>query len=570
MGLSVVMNEAYPNLDLTSLWPMLAAMVVVAGVLHIWFAILLMVLARKTGTANGWLALLPVLNLFLMCMVGRRSCGWVLAMFVPFLNVIAFAYIWGGIAAARNQSPWLGLLMLVPLVNLLLPLILCFGPATGYAPVAAQYVSAGPMRGCGKCGQSAGESDAFCAHCGSPFGVAVSPVRKQVPVQPMVMAPRPATAGSGCWIVLIVMGLFGVSALGCCGVGGYFLLAPKPYTPPVRQLAQLPPAMAGSMSLLPRDSVSEGQAAPASIASQTFGGPGAATRPRTVSLPPEQFPRGIDVGSIPQVASDVTSAVYRTGPTAPPVSIQILNMPNAAASAENWVSQAAQATGGVTTPVTIRSPNGQEFSGTQIESSTDYICILTSYDDGTTVFVSSRSGESAAIASRLAGNLGNSGGLSDPQVEPYICVLPAIAIGSLEIVELFTATGDGIMAVAANLSPEEASDPQLQQAIAQFRQFVPAFVTAAVLEDSAAQEWNALVGTYATVGQATRIWRLIEWTAGWGATGRIAIHGTNGLWFDETDGRIVLFQKGPHVVVLRGPVGVPLDQLIALGEGLQL
>lgn len=563
-------NDLFANLDLAGLWPMLVAGLVVAGVLHVWFAILLMVLAGKTGTRNGWVALLPFFNLFLMCSIGRRSWGWVFAMFVPFLNLIAFAYIWGGIAAARGQSPWLGLLMLVPLLNLLLPLILCFGPSTGYAPPVVQYVTTGPLRGCGKCGQAASESDAFCAHCGSPIVVQTPPVLKAAPVQPVMMAPRPATANSGCWIVFVVMGLFGVCAVGCCGVGGYFFLVPKPYTPPVRQLAQLPPAMAGSMSLLPRDSVSESQAVPSSIASQTFGGPGAATQPRTVSIPREQFPRGIDIAAIPQVASDLTSAVYRTGPTAPPVSIQVLTMPNAAAEAANWTSQAAGATGGVTTPVTIRSPNGEEFSGTQIESPTDYICILTSPDDGTTIFVSSPSPEGAATASRLAGNLGNSSGIADPQIEPYICVLPASAIGDLEIVELFTATGDGIMAVAASASPEEANDPQLQQALAQFRQFVPAYATAAVMEDSAAQEWDALVGTYATVGQATRIWRLIEWTAGWGATGKLTVHGTTGYWFDEADGRIVLFQKGPHVVILRGPAGAALEQLIALGEGLQL
>ncbi len=565
----MAINDWFDNPQLAGMWPMFAAIAVVGGVIHVWFAILLMVLARKTGTANGWLALLPVLNLFLMCSIGRRSWGWVFAMLVPFLNLIAFAYIWGGIAAARNQSAWLGLLMLVPLLNLLLPLILCFGPATN-AMTGYLVVSTAPLRGCRKCGQAAAESDAFCAHCGSPIGVAFSPVRKQVPVQPMVMAPRPATAGSGCWIVLFVMGLFSVFALGCCGVGGYFLLVPKPYTPPVRQLAQLPPAMAGSMSLLPRDSVADGQAVPASISSQTFGGPGAATQPRTVSIPREQFPRGIDVESIPQVASDLTSAVYRTGPTAPPVSIQVLNMPNAAAEADNWTSQAAQATGGTATPITIRSPNGQEFSGTQIESPTDYICILTSNDDGITIFVSTPSPDGAATAARLAGNLGNSGGLADPQIEPYICVLPASSIGDLEIVELFTATGDGIMAVAATASDGQANDPQLQQALAQFRQFVPAYATAAVMEDSSAQEWNALVGTYATVGQATRIWRLIEWTAGWGATGKLNIHGTSGYWFDEADGRIVLFQKGPHVVILRGPAGAPQEQLIALGEGLQL
>ena len=43
------------------------------------------------------------------------------------------AIVWGGVAQVRGKPGWLGLLMLIPIVNLAIPAYLAVGPATAHA-----------------------------------------------------------------------------------------------------------------------------------------------------------------------------------------------------------------------------------------------------------------------------------------------------------------------------------------------------------------------------------------------------------------------------------------------------
>ena len=51
-------------------------------VVYIWMAICLQKIAEKTNTPNGWLAWIPIANIYLMCMIAGK--GMVVAAALPY------------------------------------------------------------------------------------------------------------------------------------------------------------------------------------------------------------------------------------------------------------------------------------------------------------------------------------------------------------------------------------------------------------------------------------------------------------------------------------------------------
>ncbi len=93
---------------------------------YVWLALCLHIIANKTGSPNGWLAWIPIANLYLMCKVAGRPGWWGILFFIPLVNLIIGIIVWMGIAEARNKPSWLGILMIVPIVNLIIPGVLAF------------------------------------------------------------------------------------------------------------------------------------------------------------------------------------------------------------------------------------------------------------------------------------------------------------------------------------------------------------------------------------------------------------------------------------------------------------
>lgn len=84
-------------------------------------------LKTKTNVEHSWFAWIPILNVILMLNVAGFS-GWYIFLFaIPFVNVIFAIYVWMKISKACGKPDYLGLLMLVPLANILLPLYLAYG-----------------------------------------------------------------------------------------------------------------------------------------------------------------------------------------------------------------------------------------------------------------------------------------------------------------------------------------------------------------------------------------------------------------------------------------------------------
>lgn len=104
----------------------LAMMTAVCIIFYLFVSLCLQFIAIKTNTSDAWLAWIPIANLCLMCKIAKKPVWWLLCFFVPILNIIIMILLWMGIAEARNKPSWLGVLMLLPVVNFFIPAYLAF------------------------------------------------------------------------------------------------------------------------------------------------------------------------------------------------------------------------------------------------------------------------------------------------------------------------------------------------------------------------------------------------------------------------------------------------------------
>ncbi len=94
--------------------------------IYVYVAYALQAIARKTNTENGWLAWIPILNIYLMCKIAGKPAWWVILCLIPLVNIIIYIILWMRIAEARNKSAWWGILMILPIVNFIIIGILAF------------------------------------------------------------------------------------------------------------------------------------------------------------------------------------------------------------------------------------------------------------------------------------------------------------------------------------------------------------------------------------------------------------------------------------------------------------
>lgn len=183
---------------------------------YAYFAACLMVIARKTGDDNAWMAWIPFVNLFTMIKAAGKSPVWFILLLIPVLNLVFGLLIWCHIAERRGKPFAAGFLMIVPLANLIVPAWFAAGPPVG-APQTPpqqsqqQQTQQTPPNTCANCGGSLTAGDQFCGHCGAPAGAQ--------PQQPHTPQPAPSGGGGvvmavGCGVILLL--------LGGLGVGGYF------------------------------------------------------------------------------------------------------------------------------------------------------------------------------------------------------------------------------------------------------------------------------------------------------------------------------------------------------------
>jgi len=94
---------------------------------YFWMALCLYTIADKTITPNAWLAWIPIVNIYTMCKVAVKSGWWIILLLIPLVNIVAYIAIWMAIAEACDQPSWLGVLMIIPGINFIIPGVLAFG-----------------------------------------------------------------------------------------------------------------------------------------------------------------------------------------------------------------------------------------------------------------------------------------------------------------------------------------------------------------------------------------------------------------------------------------------------------
>jgi len=94
--------------------------------IYAYIAFSLQVIANKTNIEREWLAWIPIANIYLTCKIARKPGWWTLLCLIPFVGIFILVIIWMRIVEILNRKSWLGILVLIPLVNFILMGYLAF------------------------------------------------------------------------------------------------------------------------------------------------------------------------------------------------------------------------------------------------------------------------------------------------------------------------------------------------------------------------------------------------------------------------------------------------------------
>ena len=93
--------------------------VVLSLAVYIYAAFAWMTIAKKLGYDKGWIAWIPIVNLFLLPILAKKKWAWGFILFVPIANVV-FAIIWTwNIYEQRMYPGWLSLIVLAGIIPLI-------------------------------------------------------------------------------------------------------------------------------------------------------------------------------------------------------------------------------------------------------------------------------------------------------------------------------------------------------------------------------------------------------------------------------------------------------------------
>ena len=112
-------SDAGPFAALTGV--LIIFLVAFAVGMYVYISLALQAIATKTGTANEWLAWIPVANIFLMLSVAKKPMWWFILFLIPGVSLVMLVLVWMAIAEVRGKPNWWGILMIVPLANFVVP-----------------------------------------------------------------------------------------------------------------------------------------------------------------------------------------------------------------------------------------------------------------------------------------------------------------------------------------------------------------------------------------------------------------------------------------------------------------
>ncbi len=99
--------------------------------IYVYASLCLYLIASKLNVAGAWTAFVPLIQVWPFLGAAGKPCWWVLLFFIPLVNAIIGVYLWMCIAENMGRNKMLGLLVLVPVANLLLMGMLAFTKKEG-------------------------------------------------------------------------------------------------------------------------------------------------------------------------------------------------------------------------------------------------------------------------------------------------------------------------------------------------------------------------------------------------------------------------------------------------------
>lgn len=96
--------------------------VVIMAALYVFICLCLYLIAKKLNVPSPFYAWIPLLQAWTFVVAakgsGKHPCLWILAMVVPIIGPFIGVYLWICITENLGKNKWLGLLSLLPIVNL--------------------------------------------------------------------------------------------------------------------------------------------------------------------------------------------------------------------------------------------------------------------------------------------------------------------------------------------------------------------------------------------------------------------------------------------------------------------
>ena len=86
---------------------------------YVYFSLCLFSIAKKLHVSEPWTAWIPIVNIWTIVSAAGKPWWWILLLIVPIINIFIGIYLWICITENLGKNRLLGLLMLLPIINLI-------------------------------------------------------------------------------------------------------------------------------------------------------------------------------------------------------------------------------------------------------------------------------------------------------------------------------------------------------------------------------------------------------------------------------------------------------------------
>jgi hypothetical protein len=106
--------------------------------------------------------------------------------------------------------------------------------------------------------------------------------------------------------------------------------------------------------------------------------------------------------------------------------------------------------------------------------------------------------------------------------------------------------------------------------VEQLKTVLPEELTVARYEDGGGKDWNVAVCDFGSTQRTWTTWLFAQVLLQGSGLQPVQVSGARGMGGATGDEQVLIFHKGPYLVILAAPSSAPQERLVALGDSLQL